>query len=66
MRVLQVHSDGIDLRDGGIDYAACGGYRGPWVKWATVRGQDAHSAQIATACIQHAHSAAQITTASSA
>ena len=35
-----VDSDGIDLADRSTphpNYAACGGYSGPWVRWAVVR-----------------------------
>ncbi len=31
------NSDGLDLRDGGGNYFACGGYQGPWVRWSVVR-----------------------------
>ena len=30
-------SDGINLRDGGGSYFACGGYQGPWVRWSILR-----------------------------
>eukprot|EP00756_Hemistasia_phaeocysticola_P053707 Hpha_TRINITY_DN29665_c0_g1::TRINITY_DN29665_c0_g1_i1::g.165290::m.165290 len=32
-----IESDGINLRDGGANYLACGGYTGPWIRWSVIR-----------------------------